>query len=231
MKKGRELQGKGEHAREKGEFLEALKIYQEALVLYQQENDQLGFSETFGSLFLTFRHLFEKTQFEGYLIAAKHMAITAVELAEKSKMMETLALPYFNLAKAHETLNETDKAVIYYEKTVNSFKSNPPNIHNRPSVLLDMEIHLAIAQYKNGDGSALDRANLALQKLIDSQEQKSVKDVWVSGAYMKMAEAVAKNNSEEAKKYLEKAAEIINTNPELVLRKNQLISLSQKLNL
>lgn len=231
MKKGRKIHGQGEQTREKGEFLEALKLYQEALVLYQQENDQLGFSETFGSLFLTFRHLYEKTHFEGYLVVARHMAMTAVELAEKSKIKEALALPYFNLAKAHVALNETDEAIIYYEKSLNSFKSNPPSMHNRPSILADMENHLAIAQYKNGDESALERANISLQNLINSEEQKSVKDIWVSGAYMRMAEAVAKNDPEKAKNYLKRAEEIVNTNPELMLRKNQLNRLIQKLNL
>ncbi len=110
-------------------------------------------------------------------------------------------------------------------------ENNAPEQHNRPGVIADLKGHMAVAEYKAGDKSAMERAEKALVELEATDEMKYNKDVWMSGAYMKMAEALAVDDSKKASDYLDKANQIIEMNPELVLRKEQLNKLRAKLGL
>jgi tetratricopeptide (TPR) repeat protein len=217
----RQIHGHAEVAREKGLFLEALKFTDEALVAYQEEKDALGFAEVQASRFLTFRHLFEKTGYEGYLMLAKFSAMVSVEIAEKSNNPKALAMPLYNLAKVQEDLKQFPEAIATYNKTIDSFTSNPPDQHNRPGVLADMKIHLHVCRYKFGEKEALADIISAISELEATDEPKFNKDVWMSGGYMRLAELLKEEDLSKAKEYLEKAKAIIDANPELVLRKGQ----------
>lgn len=221
--KGRQIHTQAEHAREDGQFLEALKFTDEAMLAYQADGDQLGFAEVLASRFLTLRHLYEKTGDQSYLILAKYTVMASVEIAEKGDDQSAIALPKFNLAKVQQELGETSKAVESYKQALEIMKTNPPKEHAREGVIADMENHLAIAEYQNGDDTALERAEQAIQRLSHTDEPKYNKDVWMSGGYMRLAEAT-KN-----KDYLIKAKEIADTNPDLKLRREQIAKLEQKL--
>ncbi len=219
--KGRKIHAQAEVAREKGEFVEALKFTDEAMVVYQEEGDRLGFSEVQASRFLTLRHLYEKTDWRGYLILAKQNAEASVELAEASGDLKTLALPYFNLAKAREELEQYHEAIESYKKAIENMEKNPAEQHNRAGVIADMKEHLAVCEYKTGDKEAIGRAEEAIAELAGINEEKYNKDVWMSGGYIRIAEVLKKDDPKKAREHLEKAREIIDANPELVLRKKQ----------
>lgn len=229
--RGRVIHGKAEHEREAGNFLEALKLTDEAMIMYQEDDDLFGLCDVLSSRFLTLRHLYEKTNSDVYLIIAKKTVEAAYEIAQKKALTDGSFTPAFRLAQAHHTLNELPEAINLYLQAINLFENHPPKEHNRPAVLADMKGQLAIAEYKNGDEAALDRAMEALSDLMNSDEPQYNKDVWVSGAHMKIAEAVATKDPESARVHLNKAHEIISANPELVLRKGQLAKLRQKLSL
>lgn len=127
------------------------------------------------------------------------------------------------LANVYEAFEDWEKAVEYFKKSVDSYTDE-----NRPSYLASMRYHLAYAEYKNGDKSAKDRLLEALKDLEGAEEVKYNKDVWLSGGYMCLAEMLRNDDLEEAKEYLEKAKEIIDSNPDLTLRKSQLEKLSQE---
>lgn len=225
--RGRQIHALAEHAREDGKFLEALKYTDEATTLYLEDNDILGLAEVQGSRFLTLRHLFEATGKNEYLVLAKFAAQAAAQISEDSGIKESIALPFFNLAKAHETLNELDDAILCYEKAISAQESNADVHHARPAVLNDMKVHLYVCQVKNGKEEALADAESALKELSDDTEEGSyTKNVWVSGGHMKIAEALRNINPEKAKFHLLEAKNIIDKNPELVLRLRQWEKLS-----
>ena len=227
----RNLHSLAEHAREDGKFLEALKYTDEATLLYEAEDNLLGLAEVQGSRFLTFRHLWEKTGRSGYLLLAKHAAMAASELAIDSGQADAIAMPFFNLGKAHETMGELSLAIESYKKAVDAQENSPSVHHARPAVLNDMKVHLFVCEYKNGNESALAMAEDALHALIDDESEGSyTKDVWVSGGYMKIAEAIKDKSREKANQYFDKASEIIKSNPDLVLRRGQLERLKHVLN-
>lgn len=226
---GRTLHGKAERAREAGNFLEALHLVDEAFIEYVSENNEVGKADILSSEFLTLRHLFEKTGDIAYMIRAKHSAMCAVELAEKSKDASTLAIPYQRLGSAFATLGEWKEAVEFFKKAFENMKTNPPEPHNRPAVLADMKAHLAHAEYMAGDNTADNRLDEAIGDLKASEELAYNKDVWLSGAYMKGAEMLQNDNPVKSKEYMQKAKEIIDGNPELVLRKGQWEKLNERL--
>jgi tetratricopeptide (TPR) repeat protein len=218
---GRILHGKAEQAREKGDFTQALKQTDEAMLAYQAAGDKVGFAEVLSSRFLTLRHLYDKTNDRAFLILAKNTVLSSVQIARESGDNTALALPLFNLGKAQETLGELPDAVTSYKEAVEHMTANPPQRHNRPSVLADMKVHLATAEYKTGDKAALARAEEALHELEGTDEQKYEKDVWVSGGYMRLADMLRTEDSAKGAEALRKAKEIIDSNPDLTLRKGQ----------
>lgn len=225
---GRRLHGLAAQAREAGDSIKALELTEQAMAAYQDDGDKLGFAELQSERFLSLRHLYEKTEDKGYLILAKHAAMASVELAQAADQLEALAIPFFNLAKAQETLGELEEAVTSYRQAVEHITNHPPPNHNRPAVVADFNVHLATCEYRAGDKSALDRALQALADLENSAEPDYNKKVWISGGHMRLAEVLREDDLPSAKQHLEQAKEIIDSDDRLKLRLNQWKKLSQQ---
>ena len=229
--KGRQLHAQAAKAREEERFTESLTFNDEALFAYDADNDALGFSEGIACRSITLRVYANLHASKRLLTLAKYEMMASVDLARQSEDIKSLALPLYNLAQIREDLEEYKDAVHDYQEAVNAMENDAPAIHNRPSVLANMKLHLASCEFKTDDKTALERAKQALQDLENAEEpNKYNKDVWVSGAYMRLADAIKTENPDEARKYLEKAKEIIDSNPELTLRKKQWEKLSHAIN-
>ena len=226
MDSGKTLHKKEEETREKGDSIEALGIADQATAAYLEEGNIKGASSVQSSRFLTFRHLFDKTGNENYLILAKY----AAEMARKGNDPKALTVPLFNLAKSYQDLKEYEKGISTYKQAIANMTVSSSSDTNASAVMQDMTIHLSVCEYKNGDKSALERAEKALSELIaNTGVTKYEKDVWVSGGYMKIAEMLRADDPKKAAEALGKAREIIESNPDLVLRKIQLGNLASKL--
>ncbi len=217
----RKLMGQANQAREDGKFLESLELTDQATLECQKQKDLVALAEVQTTRVLTFRLLFDQDEDKNWLILAKHAAMSAVEIAETSGNPEALALPYSHLARAYMELNQYPEAVKYFQLALTEIVAHPPAVHNRPGVVADFKIHLAIAQYLAGDKTALDQAEKAIKELETSGEDK-VSDynyhVWLSGAHMRVAEMLKDDDSAKAKEHLQKAKEIIDSDSRLSLR-------------
>ncbi|MBI3984952.1 MAG: hypothetical protein HY344_03355 [Candidatus Levybacteria bacterium] len=220
------LHKKAEEARESEDFTKALTLCDQALVEYQKEGNVAGFAEVLSSKVLTLRHLYEQTADQKYIILAKHIAKASVEIAQKGDDPKALAIPLFNLGKTQQTLGEYTDAIENIKEAIANLMQNPPPHHNRPSVVLDMTLHLSVCEYKNGDKSALERAEKALLDLAAAEEDQYEKDVWLSGGYIEIAEMLRADDPQKAKEALQRAKELIDANPKLILRKKQLEKVS-----
>ena len=218
---GRKIHGLAAKAREDGQHFEALKLHDEAILAYGRDEDTLGQAEVLADRSLVFRHLYQESNNRNFLILAKHEMMASVEMAEISGNKQALALPYFNLAKVQEDLEQLKDAKASYQKAVENQTNNPAAQHDRPAVLSDMKAHLATCEYRLRDKSALERALQAVFELENSDEVKYNKDVWLSGAHMRIAQMLKENDPQKAKEHLQKAKEIIDANPDLKLRKAQ----------
>lgn len=230
MNQAQDLLKKAEDAREKEDFQGALKYTDEALLAFSKEGNEAGFVEILASRFLTLRHLFEQTNDENFMILAKQDILASVEIARKSKDKKTLALPLFNLGKAYETLGEYEKAVETFEEALESMKKNAPDGHGGKAEIYEMIIHLSFTEYKAGDKSAFERLESAVEALYSATEDKYKKDVWLSGGYMDLAEVLRDFNPTKAQEALNEARQIINSNPDLTLRKKQFEKLEATFN-
>lgn len=218
---GKRLHAQASQAREEGKLDESLRIVDDALLAYDEENDNAGFAEGLGCKSITLRLLGEQRESKRLLHLANHIMLASVEIVKESQQPEALAIPFFELGKTYEYLHHYKDAVNAFTEAVKTFETHPPQSHNRSSVLADMRVHLAVAQYMAGNQAALDRAEKALYDLETTEEDAFNKDVWVSGGYMHLAEALRTDNPEKANEYVQKAKAIIDANPQLVIRKQQ----------
>ncbi|HRN96456.1 MAG TPA: hypothetical protein PLD54_03355 [Candidatus Levybacteria bacterium] len=228
---GRKLHAQAAQAREAGNTAESLYRGDDALLAYDTADDSAGFAELLADRSITLRNYANQQESESrrLLILAKHEMMASVEIAQEAGDPTALALPMYNYAKVLEDLGEISQAVSSYQEAVTHMEQNPPESHNRPSVLLDMKIHLCAAEAKNGDESAQKRLEELVNQLEQTEEPSQyAKDVWVSGGYMKLAEAF-KAYQQKSQEYLKKAQTIADGNPELSERRKQIDKLAQTL--
>ncbi len=229
--KGRRLHAKAAQEREKGNFSESLDFNDKALFAYDKENDSLGFAEGIACRSITLRVYANLHDNRRILILAKYEMMGAVAIAKESENKEALVMPLYNLAQLQEDLGELQVAIRTYKEAVEAMENNPPERHSRPSILANMKLHLATCEYKTGDKTALERAKKALHEIEEAEEPTTYnKDVWISGGYMRIANVLRKDNVEKANEYLQKAKEIIDANPKLILRKQQWDKLNASFN-
>ncbi len=224
---GRKLLSQAADARESGKFHESLSFNDQALLAF--ENNALDFAEGIANRAVTLRVYANLQENDTILVLAKYEMIGAVTIARESGDTHALAIPLFNLAQVQEDLGEFTDAVSSYKEAVDAMTNHAPEHHNRPSVLANMKVHMIICEYKAGDVSALDRVNTALDELVAAHEPDTYsKDVWVSGAHMRLAAALKEADPEKAKEHLQQAKEIIDANEKLSMRKKQWEKLSSK---
>lgn len=229
--KGREIHGRAEQSRERGKTIEALILYQQALGAYQKDEDLPGFSESQAAEVIALFHLWEQTSFDGWLVRAKHVAMSSVEMAEKSGVKEALSIPYSKLGKVQEPLGELKEARESYKKAYDYLISNPPEAHGvRPAMQADFKLHWLTTAYAAGDKFVLPQIEESIKDLEKASEVKYNKDVWLSGAHMRVAEILKEDDSTKAREHLKIAKEIIDANPDLKIRATQWQKLAEKFN-
>ena len=208
---------------ESGDFLKALQLENEALIEFQKAGDYLGMAEVTVLHSKTFKHLFQATNDKNFLILARSEARAAVEICEKSGIPNDSAIPYFVLAQMHEALEELPQALDAYKKCLTIQPHAPETSHNRQSVKADIEGHYALCSYKAGQTNAIDIALQALDELEKSKDATThERNTWLSGAHMRIALMYKDVDVQKSQQHLSQAEDIINTDPELILRKRQL---------
>jgi tetratricopeptide (TPR) repeat protein len=211
------LHQKAEKLREQDKHLEALKVCDEAIVAYQKDKDYFGISSLLQSRVLIYKHLFLLTNdFCFYVLAIKDTEASLL-ISQKYKL-KNLYICYFRIGEIFMLSNNFQKAILNYKK---SLKIYPKNDSEKG----DYQYHLGEAQYKNGDKKNGLKNILNGLKII--QDYKSDSDpflihVWESGCYLRLAQLLRKDDFVNAKKYLQKARKIINSDKKLIIRKRQL---------
>ncbi len=218
---GKALLLKALYLRENGNFIDSLKTLTEALLFFESKNDEEGLVETLSAQSLTLRHIGERDDNNSLLILAKHTAASAVEIAEKNKLNPSI--PLYNMAKNQESLGETNDAIGSIRKALEAY--------GEPSFMAEMKTRLASLEYKKGDETALERFEQALTELENNPNSDDyTQKVWLSGAYLHMAESMIGKNNERAKELLVEARKIIEADERLKIRHEQLEKVESKLN-
>lgn len=220
---------KANEARENSRLEESLSLFDQALILASENRDIELFCEAISGRSISLRHLADKNGDGNLLILAMHELKAAVDAAEDSGIKESLALPHFQLGSVLEKLNKLPEAADAYEKAVTNLEDDPPKAHNRPAVKADFKIHLYAAEHKNGNREAFDKLQEAVGELEKAEEDSYNKNVWISGAYMRMAELLKDEQKAQANEYINKAKGIIDSDPRLSIRLTQWEKLSSEI--
>lgn len=224
--KGRKLHKLANDEIEHGDINEGLHLCDEAAAAYEKDKDYLGQAEALAQKVIGYRHLARKSRNNDFLMLAEGTAKEAVRVSEKAGL-EASTLPLFNLAMVQEELGEFKEAVQNYRKAA---ERPLPIRHNNPAYRANMQVNLAACEYKTSDKDALVRAEEWLGKLEAAEHpDKYEYDVWLSGGHMRIADAIYKDNPQKAGKHLEAARGIIDSNPQLNLRREQFTELTRKI--
>ncbi|MDO8270268.1 MAG: hypothetical protein Q7T54_06395 [Candidatus Levybacteria bacterium] len=212
-----------EQARERGDFKKSLELLSDAIVAIVEERKEEKLVDALASQALVYRHLSDKTTSKNYLVLAKHSAMASVELARLGSDTTLLSMAIYNLGKVQESLGDDDDALSSYREAVLLDA-------NRLAMLSEMKTRLSVLEYKKGDTTALERFESSLNDLISAEDKDSyAKCVWLSGAYMHMAEALFETDKNKAKELLDEAGKVIASDMRLKLRKEQLEKLRIKI--
>ena len=217
------LHQQAEELREAGFFLEALKVLEQVIVGYIDADNLVRAAEAWCSKCLTYRHLYERTTNPGHRILAREAARTAIALAQESGIGPALVQPYLHLGEVQHKLDKQPSlAVQSYAQAKAALAEGAPEGHQREVLQENIQLQEAYARLDMGDTSGPQLVHAAIARLENlSVLPDYVRAVWISGAYMKLAEALRSSQPEQAREALEKAKEIIDSRDDMKLRRGQ----------
>lgn len=220
------LQEKADILREEGHTLDALNLYNQALVGYQQKHDYNSVLTVLSGRLISWQHLFNHGEDKVYAILARKEAESMLAIAEEYGIHNRDYLIHFLLGKSCVFLKDFQCAEIEFKQAVESYPQD--NAEKG-----DWLAHLGEAIYKNGRKEEGEKIILEGIQQIQSHQDKEESfkiNVWVSGAYLRLAKILISDQKiERAKIYLSKGEEIVLKDPRLVIRKQQLEILKKKI--
>lgn len=214
------LHEQADELREAGKTLEAINLYNQVIVAYQEKQDYRGVIEALTGNFLSWKHLYYKTHDKMYALIAKAEAEKMLAIAKAKQVQNKEHLIHYLLGTAALLLEDYPQAVNELSQAIDQFPRDEAEKG-------DWMTHLGDALIRNGDK---EKGNEMMLKGIEKIQANATQidsfrlHVWLSGAYMRLAHLLKKENPDQSKAYLNQAQEIIDNDPRLVIRKGQLES-------
>lgn len=223
---GSELLAQGRKVQEEGHPNKAIALYTTARAAFEQERDNAGYVHSYCDEALARKHLWQKTGDHRQLELFRSIAEKMLEECGKRNVTDKLPTAHFVLASALTEAGEHEQSVIHYREAVQRFQG--PDAERG-----DWRGHLGAALYRSGQKDAGLSAMLAGIHEVREGE-KDLGDpfrinVWLSGAYMRLAEVTAADDRKQAMEYLQQATGIVQSDERLVVRRQQLEKLRQRL--
>lgn len=226
-----------EQAREAKKYPEALALYDQALIKYVAGEDIVGISELHAARSIVYRHLADQAETEmarrlwlAEVEAAVDQAVQVAKLAAEKGQPTGMALALFNQAKFYEMTENFAQAVPLFTQALEWLEKSPPPSHDRPVVVWDFKLKLALAHLEGGDPTALSAVLAALDGLAQDREvdaDYSTK-VWRSGGYLHLAKYFSATDKVQAQNYLAEAEKIANSDERLVIRREEILKLKKQ---
>lgn len=215
---GEELQKKADVLREEGKSLEAIDIYNRAIVLYQQENDYQKILGALTGRLLSWKHLFYKTKDKIYAIFVQKDAEAMLQIANEYSVKDKLSLIHYLYGTSALLFNDYASAEKEFIQAIDLYPAD--NAEKG-----DWMAHLGEVMYRNGkkqEGKQMILKGIQRIKDHSGEIDSFLFNVWVSGAYLRLANILKDDDRPESLSYLKQAQEIIDHDDRLVIRKQQL---------
>src|SRR3989338_1240500 len=204
--------------RESDRHLEALKELDQAVVLYQEDKDYQGICEALQSRVLTFKHLYFLSKDTAFAIIAQKEAEASLEVAQQHSVGNKLGSCYFRLGEIAMIFDNFPQAIDWYQKALEDYQGSL-------SEKGDYRYHLGEALYKNGqkeEGKKTILAGLDEIQRGAPEVDPFLVHVWESGLHMKLADLLRDDEPEEARKHLDEARKIADSDQRLIIRRRQI---------
>lgn len=219
---GEQLLLQGQQLREQGKTFEALDFLNRALEAFAQEQDYARFAHALLDRGICWQHLYQFNGNDfGFAALYKKDAEAMLEIVVAKQASQELGQAYFMNAKAAVVFKEYDKAIAFFIKAIE-------NIRDRPAQKGDWRVNLGKALYLNGEkekGVTEMLAGIADIQSHATEVDSYTANVWLSGGYLRLAEALRQDDPAESKKYLGHAKAITDADPQQIIRKRQLETL------
>jgi tetratricopeptide (TPR) repeat protein len=217
------LHEQAESAREEDRLLDALKLYEEVIVQAQEIGDHHRIADALQGRCLTYRHLFLLTNDKAFAVIAKTAAVASLEITEHYKITDLESSCHFRLGEIAMLTDDFAQGVTSYKKALEVHTGSKAEYG-------DYHYHLGEALYKSGRKEEGKKALFAgLKEIQQNREEVDsfVANVWESGAHGRIAEALREDEPEEAKKHLETAKRIVESDARLIIRRRQVEALEK----
>lgn len=219
------LQKQADDLREEGKTAEALDLYNRALIGFQKKHDYRSILSVLCGRLISWQHLFNLEEDKVYAILARKEAEAMLSIAEEYQIHDKDYLIHFLFGKTWIFLKDFPAARIEYTKAIEQYP-----LDNAEKG--DWMAHLGEATYRSGfkeEGKAIILKGVQQIEAHAEEVDSFQINVWISGAYLRLAKILINDGMEEAKIYLQKGEEVVNSDPRLVIRKQQLDILKQKI--
>lgn len=213
--------------REQGQTSEALQTYAAAMTEYTAAQNLEGVVRVLLEQDLCWKHFYQTDMENTLYLQHRTMACSLADaIREQQPLPFALqSLIAFHMAQLSEDAGDLESAQSEYLQALLHAKVNEPQ---RANILL----HLAPVEWaleEHGRSRQTWQQGMELLERTNGDLELYTHQVWLSGAHLRWAEAVAEDDLNEAKKHLQLAHEIIDSNPNLVLRRQQWERLNEEL--
>lgn len=213
-----ELHQQADIWREEGKSLQAIDLYNQAIVRYQEEHN---YSKILGAMtgrLLSWKHLFYKTEDAVYAIFVQKEAEAMQAIATDHHLLDKMHLIHYLKGTSALLLKDYALAESEFSQAVHLFPQEDAEKG-------DWIAHWGEAIYLNGNKD--EGKKVILKGVLQIQKNAAQIDtfqynVWVSGAYLKLAKLLQTDQPQDSQFFLEQAKKIIDGDPRLVIRKQQL---------
>lgn len=208
--------------RESGKTLEALDGYNKEIVLGISEENYEGVFNSLIGRFISWQHLWNGNQDRLYAIFALKNAEALEDFSKNYRIFNKKHLILFLQGKAQYMLKNYTKAEIFYSKALSFYPAE--NAEKGDWIAHHGHMMMLSGDIENGKERILQGITTIKNHLDEIDLFQS--NVYLSGAYLRLASSLKDTDLKEATKYLKFAEQIILQDNRLVIRKKQLDKLN-----
>ena len=220
-----DLQTQADTLREAGQTVQALNLYNQALVGFQAANDTQGILGVLQGRIISWQHLHNQNQALLYARLAQSETDALAHLARDYNIQDRNHVISFFKGKCCMMLKDYPGAVTAFTEALRLYPQDG-------AAKGDWLAHLGEATYLSGNPQAgISQILHGIEhiKLHASEVDPFQFNVWISGAYLRLAKLLATDAPPQSAHFLNQAEILITSDPRLAVRQKQLQQLRKSL--
>lgn len=226
MASAKELHQAANQARESGNVQLALEKFLAARAQADAEHDVVRAAEIMADKSILSRRMATMTQDpqerQKWIDTAKSDINSAMMMgrqAEFQRHPQAMVMPLMQQAKYFAFVGDYTQAISSMRQAIEYMDAHPPADHDRPAFKTHVRLDLALLRLKIDENVESEIVELSTALQADTGADAAYNTaVWVSGAYLALAEHFIEGDPAKAKTYLSRAREIIFFDDRMPLR-------------